>query len=794
MYKSITIAQILFLLLNIGSDSRGSSGDPISTLPCSFDILVPENTPVDQVVFTFPHNQTKIHNDVTFGTPTVMDNSSTIFSDFKCLSIVEGNKNDRFQLDAETGDISIKGYLDRSIDPQYILAVLLQNNQNLSQLTCIVNITLEDVDGWPPYYNETCEMPTREPHKGFNIPLVIYLGSGKLTIEDISEVHLGKRFKGDMNNDKCMATIFSPMRMLYPTVHLDLRRSNFNIMVDTASSMEANYSIYLKREDFPENSLFEEEWFSDVIFSGHKSPMALIKTVITNIDTRSPSSLNFHIALLVDHKLEYYFDFLVDIIGCPKGTYGAKCDKHCICKNDADCHVFNGACKCKPGWFGPACDIPKTMVVLSSKEEEFAYGDLLLLKCTTKNIQWSEENDEWKERISWFFNGEYLNFRNLQATEKGYRITSQTVGVSILESIWGFTDEMAGVYTCEARDENGNVCNDSATVVAKCRNNLFGRYCNMSCDCKPASSTSCDRYRGCLCNPGWTGRHCHIDTILPTFKGCPKEITKVIMDGERKANVTWLIPTVKDNSENVTLYSSHAPGDVFQVGTTIVQYTATDSANNTVHCRFRINVLYRSKMPIGLIIGMIATFLFLLLLLFFCLAYRRLQLYSLTADMDIDHSDDDMEYDAFVLFSSSDEDFAEDIMQHLEKSRNYRLLLHHRDFVAGRAILDNIEDSFDVSRTAILVISPNFLESGMCMHEARIALDNWINRRQKLIPIVEADIEHANISKSSSASSNLSHTSSGQRVVHATMKKNSGKNSTTPWTEMSKNRQEFRVC
>ncbi|XP_070572156.1 uncharacterized protein [Ptychodera flava] len=211
----VTQNVILFLLLKTGSDFRGSYGDRFSTLPCSFDILVPENIPVDEVVFTFPHNQTiNITSHATSGTPIPMENSST-FSEYKYLSIVDGNKDDRFKLDSQTGDISIKGLLDGSIDPQYTLTVLLQNNLSTSYLTCIVNITLEDVDRWPPFYNETCEMRTSEPQTGYNTPFVVSFGPSKLSMNDMASEHTGKSFEGDIDNEKCMATFFLPIRESY---------------------------------------------------------------------------------------------------------------------------------------------------------------------------------------------------------------------------------------------------------------------------------------------------------------------------------------------------------------------------------------------------------------------------------------------------------------------------------------------------------------------------------------------------------------------------------------------------
>ncbi|XP_070538369.1 toll-like receptor 4 [Ptychodera flava] len=271
----------------------------------------------------------------------------------------------------------------------------------------------------------------------------------------------------------------------------------------------------------------------------------------------------------------------------------------------------------------------------------------------------------------------------------------------------------------------------------------------MSCECVPGSTTSCDRYLGCMCTTGWSGRHCHIDLVPPTFDGCPQEITKVIRDEETDTNVTWQVPTVSDNSDNVIVQNNYAPGSVFHIGTTEVKYTAIDSANNTDTCQFKVNVMNHEELRVSVVVLSVIACLVFIIPLCVYLGYRyRLQLYLLLR-VEVDDFDDggDKDYDAFVLYSSKDGDFAEDIMKRLERNGKYKLLLHHRNFIAGKSVLDNIEDSFDNSRAAILVISPNFLESSTCEHEARIALDNWINRRQKLIPIVKGNIEQANHSQ-----------------------------------------------
>ncbi|XP_070539193.1 toll-like receptor Tollo [Ptychodera flava] len=98
-----------------------------------------------------------------------------------------------------------------------------------------------------------------------------------------------------------------------------------------------------------------------------------------------------------------------------------------------------------------------------------------------------------------------------------------------------------------------------------------------------------------------------------------------------------------------------------------------------------------------------------------------------------------------VLYSSKDEDFADYIADRLEKDETRKLLLHERDFPIGGGILENINDAFESSRASILILSEAFLESSYCMHEAEMAMESWITKRQKLIPIFKENIEQKKI-------------------------------------------------
>ena len=80
------------------------------------------------------------------------------------------------------------------------------------------------------------------------------------------------------------------------------------------------------------------------------------------------------------------------------------------------------------------------------------------------------------------------------------------------------------------------------------------------------------------------------DNTNPVITGCPSTIT-VNANGSCQANVNWIAPIASDNCTSVTLTTTKNPGTVFNLGTTVVTYTATDAALNTSTCSFNVVVL-----------------------------------------------------------------------------------------------------------------------------------------------------------------------------------------------------------
>ena len=81
-----------------------------------------------------------------------------------------------------------------------------------------------------------------------------------------------------------------------------------------------------------------------------------------------------------------------------------------------------------------------------------------------------------------------------------------------------------------------------------------------------------------------------LDNENPTISDLPDDITHNTDSELSTAVVTWTEPTATDNSGSVTLSSSHNSGDTFSIGNTMVTYTATDGASNTVVAMFTVEI------------------------------------------------------------------------------------------------------------------------------------------------------------------------------------------------------------
>ncbi|KAG8518831.1 Toll-like receptor 4 [Galemys pyrenaicus] len=102
-------------------------------------------------------------------------------------------------------------------------------------------------------------------------------------------------------------------------------------------------------------------------------------------------------------------------------------------------------------------------------------------------------------------------------------------------------------------------------------------------------------------------------------------------------------------------------------------------------------------------------------------------------------------YDAFVIYSSQDEDWVRnELVKNLEEGvPHFQLCLHYRDFIPGVAIAANIiQEGFHKSRKVIVVVSQHFIQSRWCIFEYEIA-QTWqfLSSRAGIIFIVLQKVE-----------------------------------------------------
>jgi gliding motility-associated-like protein len=75
----------------------------------------------------------------------------------------------------------------------------------------------------------------------------------------------------------------------------------------------------------------------------------------------------------------------------------------------------------------------------------------------------------------------------------------------------------------------------------------------------------------------------------PSFTGCPSDIIKDATDAGT-ASVDWMVPTAQAACDDFQMISTHRPGDVFPIGQTLVEYTATTDNGAFSSCSFTVTI------------------------------------------------------------------------------------------------------------------------------------------------------------------------------------------------------------
>ena len=107
-------------------------------------------------------------------------------------------------------------------------------------------------------------------------------------------------------------------------------------------------------------------------------------------------------------------------------------------------------------------------------------------------------------------------------------------------------------------------------------------------------------------------------------------------------------------------------------------------------------------------------------------------------------------YDGFVVYSDEDRQWVHNIMMdEIENVRKMKLCVHHRDFIPGDDIDEQIVRSVDNSRKTLLILTKNFLASDWCLYEMKVARNKLqAEGKDVIIPILLAELpdEYMNLS------------------------------------------------
>uniref|UniRef100_A0A8C4N059 Sushi, von Willebrand factor type A, EGF and pentraxin domain-containing protein 1 n=1 Tax=Equus asinus asinus TaxID=83772 RepID=A0A8C4N059_EQUAS len=120
-----------------------------------------------------------------------------------------------------------------------------------------------------------------------------------------------------------------------------------------------------------------------------------------------------------------------------------------------------------------------------------------------------------------------------------------------------------------------------------------GMVCQLSCRQGFILSGVRDEVR-CTTSGKWSARVQTASDVEAPQISCPKDIEAKTQEQQDSANITWQIPTAKDNSgEKVSIHVHPAftPPYLFPIGDVAITYTATDLSSNQASCTFHIKVI-----------------------------------------------------------------------------------------------------------------------------------------------------------------------------------------------------------
>ncbi|KAI8484083.1 Endothelial cell-specific molecule 1 [Branchiostoma belcheri] len=510
-------------------DYRSSTTQELNLPPCTkvplgsrFTRSQEISPDVQLVLPTEPNDQllsehvTEISEDVSVGSTVVRLGDSLVAGQvssvddgaFWSVNITTGDDWGRFGARAEDLALVVAAPLDYRLHSRYNLTVDKHREQQLT-----------DVPGYPPFYNKRCETPVL-PHKDRDGDYVHTVISSDGYYASVDGKIFGWYDKGFLqyfsfrNNavnlvlkDECSARLFVRLRTLrgdqviFSSVLQEQNQAGRVELQCRNQELKSKGRITILDTTL-DNDL--PQWVGSGNFKVDENNHYVFAIELNEIWStsfywiRCGADLTFDVGPVL---AEWTFQY--NVTGCPEGWYGLYCDKNCVCKNRARCHGFNGACECRPGWRGRACDIPwpEVAIVETPGDSVVKYiGTNLTLTCLAPHILVA--NMTWAYQT-----GKASNITKF--IEEGTVQNSSISCQPILESA-------NGKYSCMVQAEDGQIFNATFILNAtECRPNYYGEVCSQVCDCEYGGT--CDRWAGYLCPVGRRGDRCEHECAPGTF-------------------------------------------------------------------------------------------------------------------------------------------------------------------------------------------------------------------------------------------------------------------------------------
>lgn len=117
-------------------------------------------------------------------------------------------------------------------------------------------------------------------------------------------------------------------------------------------------------------------------------------------------------------------------------------------------------------------------------------------------------------------------------------------------------------------------------------------------------------------------------------------------------------------------------------------------------------------------------------------SFYFLLIFVVSAD---EFSTKDFQYDVFLSFSTLDYNWVRDNLTPVLDRKRINYCIHSRDFIVGKAIIENIADSVYNSRKVLAIISHNYLSSNFCREELEIALYRCTEMADSSLLLIRVD-------------------------------------------------------